>query len=71
MTNEIASNIHTPEDLGNAWLGSPNDAIVPPKQRIPRAEFGRRLAEMEDGIFTPSGYFVPNKKNRGNKDHEE
>jgi len=57
-------NIRTPEDLGNAHLGSPHTAIVPPKRRIDRAEYGRRLAEMEGGIFTPSGYLVPMKKQR-------
>ena len=62
--------IKTPEDLGNAHLGNPNTAIVPPKRRIDRAEYGRRLAEAEGGVFTPSGYLVPMKKRRA-KDHEE
>ena len=56
--------VRTPEDLGVAWLGSPHSAIVPPKRHIDRAEYGRRLAEGEGGIFTPSGYFVPIKSSR-------
>lgn len=64
MTHRINSNIHTPEELGIAYLGNPNTAIVPPKRRIDRAEYGRRLAEMEGGIFTPEGYAVPVKKRR-------
>ena len=62
--------IRNAEDLGNAHLGSPHTAIVPPKRRIDRAEYGRRLAEAEGGIFTPSGYLVPMKKRR-NRDYEE
>ena len=53
--------IRDAEDLGNAVIGSPHTAIVPPKRRIDRAEYGRRLAEAEGGIFTPSGYLVPMK----------
>ena len=53
------------EDLGVAVLGSPHTAIVPPKHPVDRAEYGRRLAEAESGIFTPSGYFVPIKRTRG------
>ena len=63
--------IRNAEDLGVAYLGSPHTAIMPPKHRIDRVEYGRRLAEAEGGIFTPSGYFVPIKKNRGNKHNEE
>ena len=62
--------IQNTEDLGNAYLGNPNTAIVPPKRRIDRAEYGRRLAEAEGGIFTPSGYLVPMKKRRA-KHYEE
>jgi hypothetical protein len=51
--------IRTPEDLGFAFLGNPNTAIVPPKRRIDRAEYGRRLAAAEGGIFTPCGYLAP------------
>ena len=70
MYNSIFRNIRTPEDLGVAYLGSPHDAIVPPKRRIDRVGYGRRLAEAEGGVFTPSGYFVPI-KNRREKNHEE
>jgi hypothetical protein len=51
--------IRTPADLGIACLGDPRAAIVPPKRRIDRAEYGRRLAEAKGGIFTPQGYTVP------------
>lgn len=64
MKHRINSNILTPEDLGNAYLGNTNTAIVPPKHRIDRAEYGRRLAELEGGIFKSSGYFVPIKRKR-------
>ena len=70
MKNQLHRNIRTPEDLGVAVLGSPYTAIVPPIRRIDRAEYGRRLAEAEDGIFTPSGYFVPIKSKR-RKNHDE
>ena len=70
MTHTINRSIRTPEDLGIAHLGSPHTAIVPPKQRIDRAGYGRRLAEAEDGIFTPSGYLVPI-KNKRRKNHAE
>ena len=65
MNYHINPNIRTLEDLGVAHLGSPHDAIVPPKRRIDRAEYGRRLAETEGGVFTPSGYFVPIKNREG------
>ena len=58
--------IRSAEDLGVAIFGNPNTAIVPPKRRIDRAEYGRRLADMEGGVFTPSGYFVP-MKNKGRR----
>jgi hypothetical protein len=70
LKHHINRNIKTPEDLGNAHIGSPNTAIVPPKRRIDRTEYGRRLAEAEGGIFTPSGYLVSMKKRR-NRDNEE
>ena len=70
MTQRIIRNIQTPEDLGNAYLGNPNTAIVPPKRRIDRAEYVLRLAEAEGGIFTPSGYLVP-MRNRRRKNHAE
>ncbi len=54
--------IRTPEDLGIACLGSPNASIVPPKRRIDRSEYGRRLADAEGGIFTQTGYVVPVRK---------
>ena len=68
MQYSMTKNIRTPEDLGNARLGSPYDAIVPPKRRVNRSEYGRKLAEMEGGSFTQSGYFVPIKKNRGKQE---
>ena len=70
MKHRINRNIKTPEDLGNTYLGSPHAAILPPKRRIDRADYGRRLAEVEGGIFTPSGYLVPMKKRR-NRDYEK
>ena len=73
MSYHRMNNIRTPEDLGIAYLGDPLNFVVPvsPKNRVDRAEYGRRLAEAEGGIFTPSGYFVPIKKNRGKKHNEE
>jgi hypothetical protein len=62
--------IRSAQDLGAAYLGSPHNAIVPPKHRIDRAEYGRRLANAEGGIFTPSGYFVPI-KSKGRKNYAE
>ena len=70
MEYRLTQSIHTPEDLGVACLGSPHTAIVPPKRRVDRAEYGRRLAELEGGIFTPSGYLVPMKSKR-RKNHAE
>ena len=64
MRYRIMKNIRTPKDLGSAYLGSPHTAIVPPKRRIDRAEYGRRLAELEGGVFTPLGYIVPVKSKR-------
>jgi len=71
LKHQINRNIQSPEDLGNAHLGSPHTAIVPPKRRIDRADYGRRLAEAEGGIFTPSGYLVPMKNKRGRKNNAE
>jgi hypothetical protein len=51
--------IHTPEELDVACIGSLLAAIVPAKRRIDRAKYGRCLVKAEGGIFTPSGYFVP------------
>ncbi len=62
MSYRTYPHIQTPEDLGIACLGNPSAAIVPPKRRIDRAEYGRRLAEAEGGFFTPQGYTVPIKK---------
>jgi hypothetical protein len=61
--------IRDAEDLGVAHLGSTHTAIVPPKRRVDRAEYGRKLAEQEGGVFTPSGYFVPTRKKNGRKGH--
>jgi hypothetical protein len=71
LEQHIIRNIRTPEDLGNAYLGSPHTAIVPPKRRIDRADYGNRLAEAEGGIFTPSGYLVPMKNKKRRKTDEE
>jgi hypothetical protein len=54
--------IRTPEDLGVAFLGNPSTAVVPPKRRIDRADYGRRLALAEGGVFTEHGYIIPVKK---------
>jgi len=64
----LTPNIRTPEDLGIAYLGNPHTAIVPvlPENRIDRAEYGRKLAGLEGGVFTPLGYLVP-EKNEGRK----
>lgn len=58
MKNRIHKDIRTPEDLGIAVLGSPDTAVVPPKCRTDRAEYGHRLAKAEGGIFTPFGYLA-------------
>ena len=71
MKHHRMKNLRTPEDLGVAYLGSPHTAIVPPKRRIDRAEYGRELAEMEGGIFTPSGYLVPMKNKKRRKTDDE
>jgi hypothetical protein len=63
--------IRSAEELGVAHLGSTHTAIVPPKRRIDRTEYGRRLAEVEGGIFTTSGYFVPMKNKGRRKSHAE
>ena len=67
MIYRLIPHIRTPEDLGVAVLGSSYASIVPvmPKNRIDRAEYGRKLAELEGGLFTPRGYFAPDKNERG------
>lgn len=66
MSYRINPHIRTPEDLGNAYLGDPKTSIVPValENRIDRAEYGRKLAEVECGRFTPFGYIVPIKTQR-------
>lgn len=64
MAHRTYPHIRTPEDLGIAHLGDPKTAIVPPKCRVDRAEYGRRLAEAESGRFTSQGYIVPIKSKR-------
>ena len=58
---KIYPHIRSPHDLGVAVLGNPHASIVyiSPENRIDRADFGRRLAETEGGIFTPLGYITP------------
>lgn len=56
---QLLPGIFTPKDLGIYYLGSPDTAIVPPKCPVDRAEYGRRLAEAEGGIFTSRGYMMP------------
>lgn len=65
----VNPHIRTPEELGIAYLGNPQTAIVPVprKNLIDRAKYGRKLANLENGIFTPFGYFVPIKNGRSNK----
>ena len=68
MNCRLMPHIHTEEDLGIAVLGNPHASVVPvlSENRINRAEYGRKLAELEGGVFTPLGYFVP-VKNEGRK----
>ncbi|GHU97275.1 hypothetical protein FACS1894208_12600 [Clostridia bacterium] len=56
-------NIKNAEDLGVAYLGSAHTSIVvtPKHLRVDRAKYGRKLAALEGGIFTPAGYLVPKK----------
>jgi hypothetical protein len=61
-TDGLRRNIRRAEGLGAAHIGSPHDAIVPPKRRIDRAEYGRAIAALEDGTFTPKGYIVPERQ---------
>lgn len=63
MKYQIYPHIRTPTDLGIACIGNPQTAIVPSAYRIDRAEYGRRLAELEGGVFTKRGYSVPQKPN--------
>lgn len=67
MNYRLIPGIRTPEDLGVAHLGNPNMAIVPSKHPIDRADYGRRLAEAQGGVFTPIGYLVPISKERSNQ----
>jgi len=66
MTYQLVPQIRTPEDLGLAILGNPHASVSPTssKNRIDRAEYGRRLAELEGGVFTAHGYFVPSNTRR-------
>lgn len=66
MSYRIYRHIRTPEDLGIAHLGDPRASVaqVSSENRVDRAEYGRILAEMEGGKFTPLGYIVPVKKQR-------
>jgi len=59
----LIPHIQTPEDLGVAMLGNPHASITPAfhENRINRAEYGRRVAELEGGLFTPHGYARPMK----------
>ena len=57
-------NIRTPKDLGVAIIGAPYTGIVPPKRNIDREDYGRKVAAMDGGIFTPSGYLVTVKDRR-------
>jgi len=61
MTYQQVPYIRTPEDLGVASFGNPHASIVPGSTQNPidRAEYGRRLAALEGGIFTAQGYFKP------------
>jgi hypothetical protein len=54
--------IHNAEELGIALLGSPHASIAPPKRQVDRAEYGRRLAQLEGGVFTSKGYIVQDKE---------
>jgi hypothetical protein len=55
------------EDLGIAYLGRPGASVcvVPLERQINRAEFGRKVAEAEGGIFTRFGYLEPIKASKG------
>lgn len=61
MKYRLMPRIRTPEDLGIAHLGDPRSgvAFVSVENRIDRAEYGRILANMQGGRFTPFGYIVP------------
>jgi hypothetical protein len=58
----IYPHIHNAEELGIAILGSRFTDVVPREVTIDRAEYGRRLAELDGGIFTSKGYIVPDKQ---------
>lgn len=66
MSYRIYRYIRTPDDLGIAYLGDPRASVAPvsPENRIDRSEYGRILAKMEGGKFTPLGYIVPVKSKR-------
>ncbi|GHU97005.1 hypothetical protein FACS1894208_12250 [Clostridia bacterium] len=57
----ILRGICTAEELGRYYLGNEHQRVVPAKRRIDRAEYGRKLAVVQGGKFTPQGYVVPNK----------
>jgi hypothetical protein len=60
----IYPHIHNAEELGIAVLGSRFTNVVPHEFTIDRAEYGRRLARIEGGIFTSRGYIVPDKSDK-------
>ena len=58
----IYPHIRNAEALGIAVLGSQHTNAAPRKITIDRAEYGRRLARAEGGIFTSRGYIVPDRQ---------
>ena len=62
QTNDytILCGVTDEEALGLYYIGDPknyiSDKVV--KQYIDRREYGRRIAEAENGVFTPSGYLT-------------
>jgi hypothetical protein len=48
------------EALGEYYIGNPNHVVTTQNIRecLDRYAFGKRLAEMEDGVFTPHGYLT-------------
>jgi hypothetical protein len=50
------------EKLGRHCLGDPNAAApcCKPRRALCRYEYGKKLAESEDGVFTPLGYLTSN-----------
>jgi hypothetical protein len=63
MKMKIYPHIHNAEELGIAVLGNQFANIVPHKITIDRAEYGRKLAELDGGTFTANGYIVPKNQN--------